>query len=71
MSKYKDMFNDKNMVEHINDKHRKYHRIQFEDENLADRFYKMVKKYLPNKIKNTTLKRVKNQIPYHHFYHNH
>ena len=29
--KYMDLFNDPNKVEHINDKHRKYYRVQFQD----------------------------------------
>ena len=30
--KYIDMFNQKELVEDIDDKHRKYHRIQFDDQ---------------------------------------
>ncbi len=46
------MFNNKNLVEDISDKHRKYHRIQFNDQELSDRLFEKVKRYLPNKLKN-------------------
>ena len=45
-----DMFSDKSKVEDINDRHRKYHRVQFKDSDLADKLYNCVKKYLPKKI---------------------
>lgn len=45
------LFNEPNKVEHINDTHRKYHRIQFQDEELANKLYDKVKKYIPKKIK--------------------
>jgi len=48
---YKDMYKQKDLVEDIDDKHRKYHRIQFDDQELADKLYLKIKSYLPNKIK--------------------
>lgn len=48
---YKDMFKQRDLVEDIDDKHRKYHRIQFDDQELADKLYLKIKSYLPNKIK--------------------
>ena len=39
-------FSDPEKVEHINDTHRKYHRIQFNDENLADYLYNKIKVYI-------------------------
>ena len=48
--KYINMFNEK-MVENIDDKHRKYHRIQFDDQELANKLYEKIKLYLPKKIK--------------------
>ena len=47
---YIDMFSDKSKVEDINDRHRKYHRVQFKDSDLADKLYNHIKKYLPKKI---------------------
>ena len=41
--KYIDLFNDPSKVEHINDKHRKYHRVQFQDKELAGQLYEKVK----------------------------
>ena len=49
--KYINMFKNKDIVEHINDKHRKYHRVQFDDQKLADQLFLKIKDYLPNKIK--------------------
>ena len=49
--KYINMFDKKENVEDIDDKHRKYHRVQFDDKELADRLYQKVKPYLPKKIK--------------------
>jgi len=48
---YLDLFNDPTKVEHINDKHRKYYRVQFQDKELANKLYEMVKSYIPKKIK--------------------
>ena len=48
---YINFFSDLEKVEHINDTHRKYHRIQFNDENLADYLYNKIKVYIPKKIK--------------------
>ena len=48
---YMEMFNNKDLVEDINDKHRKYHRVQFQDPDLADRLYQKIRNYLPKKIK--------------------
>lgn len=48
---YMDMFNNKELVEDIDDTHRKYHRVQFRDQELADRLFEKVKGYLPKKIK--------------------
>ena len=48
--KYIDLFNDPSKVEHINDKHRKYHRVQFQDKELARQLYEKVKHYIPKKI---------------------
>ena len=48
---YMAMFNNKDLVEDINDKHRKYHRVQFNDQELADKLFEKVKGYLPKKIK--------------------
>lgn len=49
--KYIDMFKQTELVEDIDDKHRKYHRIQFDDQELADKLYIHIKSYLSNKIK--------------------
>ena len=38
-----DLFNDPTKVEHINDKHRKYYRVQFQDKELAQLLYEKVK----------------------------
>lgn len=48
---YISMFDDPNNVEHINDKHRKYYRVQFKDEELAAELYEKVQSYIPKKIK--------------------
>lgn len=37
--RYIEMFDDPNNVESINDKHRKYNRVQFQDEELASQLY--------------------------------
>ena len=47
---YKNMFKN-NDVENIDDKHRKYYRIQFDDKNLADELYDKIKPHLSKKIK--------------------
>ena len=49
--KYIDMFEQPELVEDIDYKHRKYHRIQFDDQELADKLYIIIKKYLSNKLK--------------------
>jgi len=49
--KYIDMYKNLECIEEINDKHRKYNRIQFDDQELADKLYQKIKTYLPNKIK--------------------
>ena len=48
---YIGFFSDPIKVEDINDTHRKYHRVQFDDENLANQLYNKVKAYIPKKIK--------------------
>lgn len=48
---YMNMFNDDSIVEHINEPHRKYHRVQFIDKKLADTLYEKVKNYIPKKTK--------------------
>ena len=48
--KYVKYFEDSN-VEEINDKHRKYYRVQFDDKILADILFNKVKNYIPNKIR--------------------
>ena len=53
--KYIDLFNDPSKVENINDKHRKYHRIQFQDKELAQLLYEKVKHYIPKKIINISV----------------
>jgi len=45
------LFDDKNLVEDINDKHRKYHRVQITNQEVADRFYEKAFPRLPKKIK--------------------
>ncbi len=47
---YIDKFKDKSQVEDINDRHRKYHRVQFKDAELANTLYQKVKGYLPKKL---------------------
>jgi prolyl 4-hydroxylase len=49
--KYIKMFDNPQLVETINDKHRKYHRVQFQDSELAKQLYDRVKSYIPKKIK--------------------
>ena len=49
--KYIDMYKNLECIEEINDKHRKYNRIQFDNQELADKLYQKIKTYLPNKIK--------------------
>ena len=48
---YIDMFKQTELIEDIDDKHRKYHRIQFYDQELADKLYIKIKRYLSNKLK--------------------
>ena len=48
---YIDIFSDPDKVEHINDKHRKYHRIQFIDEEFAASLYNKIQDYIPKNIK--------------------
>ncbi len=48
---YIGFFSDPEKVEHINDTHRKYHRVQFVDENLANCLYNKIQAYIPKKIK--------------------
>ena len=48
---YMSLFDNKDMVEDIDDKHRKYHRIQIVNQEFANRLYQKVKGYLPKKIK--------------------
>ena len=48
---YIDMFSNPDKVEHINDTHRKYHRVQFNDDDLANYLYDKIKVYIPKKIK--------------------
>lgn len=48
--KYVKYFENSN-VEEINDKHRKYYRVQFDDKILADILFNKVKNYIPNKIR--------------------
>jgi hypothetical protein len=49
---YIDMFDNNDVtVEDINEKHRKYHRVQFTDKQLADLLYEKVKHCIPKKIK--------------------
>jgi len=48
---YMDLFLDESQVELIDDKHRKYHRVQFNDAELAATLYEKVRGYLPKKIK--------------------
>ena len=49
--KYMNMFKEKDLIENIDDKHRKYHRIQFDDKELADKLYQKIKLHLSKKIK--------------------
>ena len=53
--KYIKLFDDPKKVEKINDKHRKYYRVQFQDQELADKLYEKVKNYIPKKIKKITV----------------
>ena len=48
---YISFFSDPEKVEHINDKYRKYHRVQFIDDKLANYLYNKIKVYIPKKIK--------------------
>ena len=48
---YIGFFSDPEKVEHINDTHRKYHRVQFVDENLANHLYSKIQAFIPKKIK--------------------
>ena len=54
--KYIAMFKQKELVEDIDDKHRKYHRVQFDDQELADKLYIKIKSYLPKKSKTKLIK---------------
>ena len=38
-NKYIKLFDNPSNVEKINDKHRKYYRVQFQDQQLADQLY--------------------------------
>ena len=49
--RYIEMFDDPSKVEAIDDKHRKYNRVQFQDEQLANQLYQKIIPYLPKKIK--------------------
>ena len=49
--KYMDMFKQKELIEDIDDKHRKYHRIQVDDQEMADKLYIKIKNHLSKKIK--------------------
>jgi predicted 2-oxoglutarate/Fe(II)-dependent dioxygenase YbiX len=49
--KYINYFSDSERVEHINDTHRKYNRVQFIDKELAEILYEKIKNYIPKKIK--------------------
>ena len=49
--RYIEMFDDPSNVEAIDDKHRKYNRVQFQDEQLANQLYQKIIPYLPKKIK--------------------
>ena len=53
--RYIDMFENKELVEDINDTHRKYHRIQFDNEELANKLYMKVKSYLPKKLRKSQM----------------
>ena len=47
-NKYINLFNNPKNVEHINDKHRKYHRVQFQEE-LASQLFEKIKLYIYQK----------------------
>ena len=47
---YMSLFDNKDMVEDIDDKHRKYHRIQIVNQEFANRLYEKVKEYLGRDI---------------------
>ena len=51
MSDIIDMFDNPSKVELINDKHRKYHRVQFQDENLLMNYIEKVKSLYSQKQK--------------------
>mgnify|MGYP004003071659 CR=1 FL=1 len=53
--KYIKLFDNPNNVETINDKHRKYYRVQFQDEDLANILFEKIKNYIPKKIKKITV----------------
>ena len=50
--RYIRIFNNPKKVETINTKKRKYHRVIFIDEDLANKLYDKVKDFIPKKIKN-------------------
>lgn len=53
--KYIKLFDNPNNVEIINDKNRKYFRVQFQDEELGKVLFEKIKNYLPKKIKKITV----------------
>lgn len=54
-NRYIKLFDNPSNVEKINDKHRKYFRVQFQDQELADKLYQKVQHYIPKKIKKMTV----------------
>ena len=52
---YMNYFNDPEKVEHINDKHIKYYRVQFQDKELAAKLYEKISYYIPKKIKKLSM----------------
>ena len=48
-NRYIKLFDNPSNVEKINDKHRKYFRVQFQDQELADKLYQKVQHYIPKK----------------------
>ena len=53
--KYMKLFDDPSKVEKIDDKHRKYYRVLFQDQELADKLLEKVNTYIPKKIKKITV----------------
>ena len=49
--KYMNMFKEKDLIENIDDNHRKYYRIQFDDKEIANKLYQKIKNNLSKKIK--------------------